>query len=64
MITSSTPNFTAKEINSARDLYNAQLNKIQQTAQKQTDMVTSNSVNQVKQQIPMQGAGQKLDVIA
>ena len=52
--------FKANESLSARDGYRAQMDKNFQTAQKQNSIVTSMSNNQ----IPMQGAGQKLDIIA
>ena len=56
--------FKANEIHSARDSYNAQIDKNQKTAQKQNGIVTNMSSPKMNKQIPMQGAGRKLDVIA
>ena len=47
-----------------RDVYESKILKNSQTAQKQNNVVVNTASNQVKNQIPMQGAGQKLDVIA
>ena len=52
--------FKANESLSAREQYNALMDKNLQTAQKQNNIVAS----VVNNQIPMQGMGQKLDVIA
>jgi len=51
--------FKANENSSARESYDSLLIKNNQTAQKQNKTVV-NFANQ----IPMQGAGQKLDIIA
>lgn len=51
--------FQANEKMSPRESYDALMTKNNQTAQKQNNIVVSMS-----NQIPMQGAGQKLDVIA
>ena len=51
--------FRGNEATSPRDAYDSQVLKNSQTAQKQTNMVIT-----LLNQIPMQGAGQKLDVIA
>ena len=49
---------------SVRDIYENMMTRNMQTAQKQNNVVANLATNQVKNQIPMQGAGQKLDVIA
>ena len=49
---------------SPRDVYENMMTKNSQTAQKQNNVVSNIATNQVKNQIPMQGTGQKLDVIA
>ena len=67
MISNLRPNalsFQANKIHGARDSYNAQLDKNKETAQRQNGIVTNMSSPKVKKQIPMQGAGRKLDVIA
>lgn len=55
---SSNVSFTANEIGSARETYDSLMTQNQQTAQKQNKVVANNMP------IPMQGTGQKLDVIA
>ena len=65
-IYSSSLSFGANQ-NPVRDLYNAHLNTISQTAQSQTNNVSSSATEPVStlvNPIPMQGTGQKLDVIA
>ena len=47
-----------------RDVYENMMTRNSQTAQKQNNAVVNMTTNQVKNQIPMQGTGQKLDVIA
>lgn len=49
---------------SVRDVYENMMTRNSQTAQKQNNAVVNMTTNQVKNQIPMQGTGQKLDVIA
>ena len=49
---------------SVRDVYENMMTRNSQTAQKQNNAVVNMATNQVKNQIPMQGTGQKLDVIA
>ena len=49
---------------SVRDVYENMMTRNSQTAQKQNNVVVNMTTNQVKNQIPMQGTGQKLDVIA
>ena len=51
--------FGASQAVSPREAYETQMLKNSQTAQKQTNMVVT-----LMNQIPMQGTGQKLDVIA
>ena len=55
--------FTANEAMSPRQAYDSQMVKNSQTAQKQNRAVANMAI-QMSNQIPMQGAGQKLDVIA
>ncbi|MBQ7288016.1 MAG: hypothetical protein IJW73_09675 [Candidatus Gastranaerophilales bacterium] len=52
--------FKANEATSPRDAYDSLMNNNVQTAQKQNKIVAATNQNTV----PMQGAGQKLDVIA
>lgn len=47
-----------------RDVYENMLKRNSQTAQKQNNVVANITTNQTKNQVPMQGTGQKLDVIA
>ena len=47
-----------------RDVYENMMSRNSQTVQKQNNAVANTTSNQVKNQIPMQGAGQKLDIIA
>ena len=56
--------FRANELTSARDAYNAQVEKNSKMAQKQNDIISNTSANNASRQIAMQGQGQKLDVIA
>ena len=70
-ISSSSISFEAKKTNSTvRDLYNAHLSTVSQTAQKQANVVASPTVTSpslsktLNRPIPMQGIGQKLDTIA
>ena len=60
---SSSLNFKANEIVSARDAYNDKMNSNVQIAQKQNDIVSNVAMNSTNNQIAMQGKGQKLDVI-
>ena len=70
-LSSSSISFEANKPNSVRNLYNAHLNSVSQTAQKQATMVTSPGVTSpylnsktLNRPIPMHGNGQKLDTIA
>ncbi len=56
--------FKANEWHDARKSYSAQLDKNEKTAQKQNGIVTNMSSPKMNKQIPMQGAGRKLDIIA
>ena len=51
--------FKGNEVTSARESYDSLMIKNSQTAQKQNKVVAN-----LANQIPMQGAGQKLDIIA
>lgn len=57
-LSSSNVSFAAKEANSAREGYDSLMVKNSQVAQKQNKVITNLTP------IPMQGAGQNLDVIA
>ena len=66
-IYSSSLSFGANNQNPVRDLYNAHISTISQTAQTQKNATPSpskESVSTLVNPIPMQGTGQKLDVIA
>ena len=58
--------FRANETSSTRGLYEARKAENSQIAQNQNDMITGLSLAQapLNYQVPMQGTGQKLDVIA
>jgi len=58
--------FRANETTSARGMYDARKAENSQIAQNQNDMITGLSLAQapLNYQVPMQGTGQKLDVIA
>ena len=58
--------FRANEVSSARSAYDARKAENSQIAQNQNDMVTGLNLAQapLNYQVPMQGTGQKLDVIA
>ena len=56
--------FKANEWHDARKSYNAQLDKNKETAQKQNGIVANMSSPKMNKQIPLQGAGRKLDIIA
>lgn len=47
-----------------RDVYDSKMIKNSQTVQKQNNTVANASSAQTKSPIPMQGSGQKLDIIA
>ena len=49
---------------SPREAYDSQMTKNSQTAQKQNGVVANLASAQTNNQIPMQGAGQKLDITA
>ena len=51
--------FKGNEVASPRETYDSQIAKNSQMAQKQTNIIMA-----LLNQIPMQGVGQKLDVIA
>ena len=52
--------FMANDASSPREAYDSLVNKNNQTAQKQNKVIAVANQNS----IPMQGAGQKLDIIA
>lgn len=58
-LTQSSLSFRANENSSVRDAYDSQVAKNSQTAQKQNQAIIN-----MTNHIPMQGNGQKLDVIA
>ncbi|MBQ8635821.1 hypothetical protein IJ425_06690 [bacterium] len=55
--------FKGNENVSPREAYDSQMTKNSQMAQKQNGVV-ANMAAQINHQVPMQGVGQKLDVIA
>ena len=57
-LSSSNISFEANEVNSAREGYDSLMIKNSQTAQKQNKVIAN------LMPIPMQGTGQKLDIIA
>ena len=63
-LTQTSISFQASESKSPRDTYTSQMVKNSQTAQKQNRAVANMTSSQAVNQIPMQGVGQKLDVIA
>ena len=65
-ISASSLAFRANETNSARGLYEARKAENSSIAQKQNEIVTGYNLAQapLSYQVPMQGNGQKLDVIA
>ena len=58
-LASTSPAFKGNNVASPRDSYESLMSKNIQTAQKQNKIVATSNQNQ----IPMQGSGQKLDVI-
>ena len=58
--------FRANEVSSTRGLYDARKAENSQIAQNQNDKVSGLNLAQapLNYQVPMQGAGQKLDIIA
>ena len=63
-LSASSLSFRANEVSSVRDAFTAKLDENHKTAQGQNGMVTSTANCQMNNQIPMQGSGQKLDIIA
>ena len=54
--------FRGSENISPREAYDSQMSKNSQMAQKQNGVVANMAAAQINHQVPMQGAGQKLDV--
>ena len=63
-LTQNSISFKANEALSPSDMYYLKIKKNFQTSQKQLSFVQDAPQNQMNNQIPMQGAPQKLDVIA
>ena len=56
--------FRANQLTSARDAYNAKVDNNLKTAQQQNDIISNTPAPSLNRPVPMQGQGQKLDIVA